>query len=118
VTLTLENIVVNYAYYAQLNHVPSLQDHGVPEHDVLARITGPEFTQFYKHAASAAKIAREALDAETVSTSANKWRELFGDKFPASPEDSEDEGKNAKGPFITAGVMSRTGDLTPRKYGR
>lgn len=116
VTLTLENIVIDYMYYAKNLEVPVLPDHGVPEHDVFARITGEEFAQFYEHVTSAAEIAREALDAEEVSTSAEKWRELFGEKFPSPPDSSNGE-QSSKGPFVATAAASRTGDLTPRRYG-
>lgn len=112
VTLTFEIIVQQFAGYAGSKKVPNLPDRGVPEHNVLARISGQDFAQFYNHVASAARIAREALDVSTPSESAKKWREIFGDKFPPSGDDGEKEGQ--KGPFT---IKSRTGDMTPRRYG-
>ncbi|MDH7579022.1 MAG: nucleotidyltransferase [Bacillota bacterium] len=117
VTLTFENIVLNYKHYADNHEVPELPDHGVPEHNVFARITGEEFAQFYEHVKSAAEIAREALDAEEVKTSAEKWRELFGEKFPPPPDNDGGEKESSKGPFVAPAAVSLTGDLTPRKYG-
>ncbi|MXV85001.1 nucleotidyltransferase [Candidatus Poribacteria bacterium] len=118
VTLTLENIVANYGAYAECELVPYLPDHGVPGHNVLDRVSGEEFAEFYEHAETAAEIAREALDAETKEKSIEKWRELFGNKFPDS-DDSDDNGNSgnsSKGPFV-APLREQTGDLTPRKYG-
>ncbi len=116
VTQTFEAIRNNYAVDVANNRVPILQDHGVPEHNVFARITVEEFHEFYNHVVVAAKIAREALDSNKVSVSAEKWRELFGDKFP--PADNDDSGKGEpKGPFIAPPPKSQTGDMTPRRYG-
>ena len=118
VTLTLENIVANYGVYAEYKLVPHLSDHGVPGHNVFGRVDGEEFAEFYEHAKEAAEIAREALDAETKEESIEKWRELFGSKFPDS-DDSDDNGNSgnsAKGPFVERS-RQQTGDLTPRKYG-
>jgi hypothetical protein len=114
VTLTLEQIVKDYQSYTSSKLTPFLADHGVPEHNVLVRITGDEFAQFYNHVASAAKIARAALDAGSVVVSNEKWRELFGDKFPPSGDDQNDKERDPKGPFT---IKSQTGDLTPRRYG-
>ena len=118
VTLTLENIVANYGMYAECQLVPYLPDHGVPGHNVLERVSGAEFAEFYEHTEAAAQIAREALDAETKEESIEKWQELFGSKFPDS-DDSDDNGNSgnrAKGPFV-ASPRQQTGDLTPRRYG-
>lgn len=118
VTLTLETIVKKYSVYAESKLVPCLPDHGVPGHNVLGRVDGEKFAEFYEHAKAAAEIAREALDAETKEKSIEKWKELFGSKFPDS-EDSDDSGNrenSAKGPFVPP-PRNQTGDLTPRRYG-
>jgi len=116
VMLTLEAIVENYKSDAESEQTPYLPDHGVLEHDVMARVSGEEFAQFYEHATEAAEIAREALDADTISVSAEKWRELFGGKFPKSSDD-DSQGDSSKGPFIAPNLKSQAGDLTPRQYG-
>lgn len=112
ITLTLEQIIQNYNNNAGRHEAPNLPDHGVPEHNVFARVSGEEFVRFYEHIISAAQIAREALDEDTVSSSAKKWRKLFGEKFPPSGDGDKEE--EPKGPFT---IKSQTGDLTPRKYG-
>ncbi len=106
VTLTLEEIAVRYAEDVKNERVPFLPDHGVPTHDVLHRLSVEDFAAFHTQVCEDAVIARRALDATTVKESANEWRKLFGDKFPAPPED-DDEGnsKNAK-----------TGGYTPREH--
>ena len=118
VTLALETIVANYSGYAKCKLAPYLPDHGVPGHNVLDRVSGEEFADFYEHAEVAAQIAREALDAETKEKSIEKWKELFGSKFPDSSgsDDNGNRGNSSKGPFV-APPRHQTGDLTPRKYG-
>lgn len=80
VVLTLENIVSQYT------NKPFLADRGVPEHDVFARITDEEYSDFYDTVCDAAKIAREAFDCEELYDSVCKWRELFGNEFPPAPK--------------------------------
>ena len=117
VTRSLEVIVTNYRAYSECKLVPYLPDHGVPGHNVLDRVSGEEFADFYEHAEAAAEIAREALDADTRKKSIEKWRELFGSKFPDSNDDNNGSRENSsKGPFV-APLRHQTGDLTPRKYG-
>lgn len=92
VTLTLETIASKYKVYADLKIVPSLPDHGVPSHNVLHRITADDFAAFHEQVCAAAKIARSALDAETIDESADKWIELFGDKFPKPRSTTKENG--------------------------
>jgi hypothetical protein len=101
ITLALENIVGNYL------DKPFLSDHGVPDHDVFARITDEEYEVFYKNIQIAADIARQALDATNVKDSANKWRELFGSKFPPPPSETENNNNSSNG------FSSRTEESNP-----
>ena len=80
IVLTLENIALDHP------SKPFLADRGVPEHDVFARITEDEYSNFYDAVCGAAKIAREAFDCEDLYDSVCKWRELFGTEFPPAPE--------------------------------
>ncbi len=82
VVLTLESLSRAYSAYAQLKLTPSLPDHGVPQHNVLKRVSGEDFAAFHMLVTNAAAIAREAFDATTIAKSAEKWRELFQNKFP------------------------------------
>ena len=61
---------------------PYLSDHGVEEHDVLARLSTEDFCLFYEAIAEAAKIARSALESTDAQESAKLWQELFGSRFP------------------------------------
>jgi hypothetical protein len=105
VTRTLEIIASDYQTDALLKRRPNLKDHGVDQ-NVFRRVSGEDFASFHSQVCIAAKIARQALDAKTVAESAQKWRELFGEKFPeAPPDDKEDNG----------GDDSPKGGYTPRK---
>lgn len=107
VTVALEAIVSRFAVDAAARRSPSLPDHGVPEHNVFARVSGEDFAAFYEHVKEAALIARKAFDAKTVKASADAWRELFGDEFPKPPDDDRDSDGGTDGPVL--------GGYTPRK---
>ena len=111
VTATLEKIAADYQIYAQMKWTPSLPDHGVPQHNVLKRVSGEDFAAFHKLVCAAAVTAREALDAATVASSAKTWRELFGNKFPDGGED-DDGGNNGGGGG--GGGVAAMGGFTPR----
>lgn len=85
VTLTFEAIRDVYAAYPIIGGKPVLPDHGVPTHDVLARVTAEEFKCFHSAVVEAAGIAREALDEPDADKSATLWQKLFGLRFPGPP---------------------------------
>lgn len=85
VTRTLEGIQTEFSENAAAGTVPMLPDHGVPEHNVLERITGRDFRAFHSQVCDAAAIARAALDARSLEESARLWRRLFGSAFPKPP---------------------------------
>jgi hypothetical protein len=91
VTRVLEAIRDRYSGEAASGVVPCLQDHGVVQ-DVLRRVTPEEFAEFHGQVAEAADVAREAYDSASERESAQRWMELFGDKFP-KPPDEEGGGK-------------------------
>lgn len=68
------------ALYGQ---VPVLADHGVPEHNVLKRLSAEDFRGFHAAIATAADRAREALDSDDAQKSAELWQKLLGTKFPS-----------------------------------
>jgi hypothetical protein len=99
VTRSLETISAKYAAHAALKIVPELKDHGVTEHNVLLRVTGDDFAAFHASVASAASLARRALDAGSASESATLWRELFGSRFPDPPIEKKSRSQAADGGF-------------------
>ena len=92
VVLALEDIVCRYQEYVDTNTVPVVPDHGVPEHNVLGRLSGKDFQEFYKRICDAAQQARDAFDEVDKCNSAEKWRLLFGSRFPQCPENSKQGG--------------------------
>lgn len=78
VTLTLETIAERYSS----GRKPRLPSHGVPGLDVLARVPQEDFAAFVRASATAAKVARIALDSDVLEASARGWRELLGPEFP------------------------------------
>ncbi|CDZ30822.1 Hypothetical protein NGAL_HAMBI490_56940 [Neorhizobium galegae bv. officinalis] len=77
-----EGMAEQWQTAAQFGPVPRLSDHGVPEHDVLKRLTIEDFKAFHKAAANAAQIARDAFDCEDATESGMLWQRLFGTRFP------------------------------------
>lgn len=88
---------------------PWLSDHGVAEHDVMARLTAEDFCSFYEGIAGAAEIARNALASEEPQESAQLWRQLFGSKFPLPGP----QGGDRNGGFTTPSKPAE-----PQKTGR
>lgn len=67
---------------ALFGRVPELADHGVPEHNVLKRLSAEDFKSFHFAVSNAAVLAREALDTDDAKKSGELWQKLFGTKFP------------------------------------
>lgn len=98
---TFEHIRDDYGWYVTCNTKPRLPDHGVPEHDVFARVANADFAAFYELVCAAATTARDAYNEQDVKKSVLKWRELFGDEFPSPPTDSSDGDDNSDGGGFT-----------------
>lgn len=97
VVKTLEAIVSCYAVLVLSKGKPMLPDYGVPAHDVFKRITGEDFCTFYDQVKDGADLSRRAFDSEDRTECGNLWREMFGPKFPAPP----DNGSRKKSGFTT-----------------
>ncbi|NEO26392.1 MAG: hypothetical protein F6K03_05695, partial [Kamptonema sp. SIO4C4] len=94
VTRTFETIASTFATAAWQRKTPFLAARGVtnPEVNVMSRVDGEDFAKFHAHVADAAELAREALEAQDVTTSAQLWHKLLGNPFPKPPGgDSDDE---------------------------
>lgn len=115
VTKTLEKFVADYRIYKTIGSVPKFPDRGVPEHNVWARITADDFKTFYDHAVNYAAIARDALNENSLRKQTEKWREIFGDKFPLAPEDDGGNGRSSNNNFTPlGGFTSRTNVSEPK----
>jgi hypothetical protein len=99
VVLALEKISTEFKFEAENQRTPRLPDHGVPEHNVFARVSGVDFSVFYNQVRDAAVIARKAYDSEDVEESASEWRKLFGSKFPVPEPKSKESASIAVGGF-------------------
>ncbi len=106
VVSTLECIRERYRTDAINNRTPRVLDHGVPEHDVLGRVSGDDFAAFHQHISEAAELARRAYDEEELRKSVILWRKLFGDRFPEPPPKRDDDGGEPP---------DKPGGYTPRK---
>lgn len=112
VVRTLENIVDQYEDYAGSGGKPSLPDHGVPEHDVFHRLSPEDFGTFYTQAKDAAKIAREAYEAQDKQSASHGWQQLFDDEFPEAPPDGNGGGGGDKGDGGTRGGFTKREDIS------
>ena len=81
-TETLEEMDRRYQAHVDNGSVPISPDRGVPEHNVLKRITPQDFAQFHGKAKTAAAIARRAMNSTNPAESAHLWKEIFGGRYP------------------------------------
>ena len=116
VTRALEKIRDDFATDALLERTPFLPNHGLPNDNVLERISGADFKAFHGHVSEAASLARKALDEEDKKKSAGHWRELFGDKFPewrGGSSNSSGSGGGAGGIGAAKSYSDRNGPSDP-----
>lgn len=92
VVLALEDIYWRYKKYADSALIPCVPDHGVPEHNVLGRLSAKDFQEFHRRIHIAAEEARDAFDETDICESAEKWRLLFGAKFLQCPDNTRQGG--------------------------
>ncbi|MCY1036816.1 nucleotidyltransferase [Corallococcus sp. BB11-1] len=85
VVRTLEVFQQRYAAHVAADQVPYSPDRGVDQ-NVMARISGEDFTKFHARVSAAAKLARRAFESQDTQAAVPVWRELFGEKFPNTPE--------------------------------
>ena len=105
-TLVLEEMVSRYSAHAAAGSVPFVADRGVPEHNILKRLSPRDFAQFVECVRQASAVARKALESDDVSDSATRWKSLFGEKFPSPPSGSSASTSGAS--------ASGAGGFTPR----
>ena len=67
---------------ARYNPAVGSPDRGVPEQNVLKRITMADGNRFQQLAAQTASVARQACNSQDEGQSANLWRQIFGNKYP------------------------------------
>ncbi|MEJ5375062.1 MAG: nucleotidyltransferase [bacterium] len=106
VVSALEGIRDVYRTDVEQKRTPRVPDHGVPEHNVLGRVSPDDFVAFHEHITEAAELARRAYNEEDLHESVILWRQLFGDRFPDPPAKKDDG--NGESP-------DKPGGYTPRK---
>ena len=106
-TLVIEKVAYSFSAYAASGMVPFVPDRGVPEHNVLKRLSASDFSKFVDRVRQASVVARKALDSDDPSASATLWQSLFGKKFPSPPSGSSSAAAGA--------AAAGTGGFTPRQ---
>lgn len=105
----IDTFLIRWESFYNKRSKPSLSDHGVEEHDVLARLSAEDFCLFYEGLAKAAIIARKALASTDPKESGELWQKLFGTSFPLPGP----QGGDRSGGFTTP-----TRPAEPQKTGR
>ena len=67
---------------AKNHQVPVLCDHGVAEHNVLARLSPEDFEGFVEVVSEFAALARQAFNSTDPAESGRLWQQIFGSRFP------------------------------------
>lgn len=98
----LEEMRDRWAPDVASGRVPVLADHGVPEHNVLQRLSFEDFKGFHKAISDAASQARRALDAGDPVESGKLWQGLFGTKFPLPSPQGGDRRRGFTQPIAPA----------------
>lgn len=98
---TISAICRNYCIEIDSSKVPFLPDHGIPEHNVLKRISFADFRTFYDTANSAIPVLRKALETDSTDQAIEIWKSLLGDEFPSTPNGTSGGGSSSGGGFST-----------------
>ena len=81
----LETIVERYAYSISLGTVPQISDPSLPANNITDGLSFAAFQGFYDKVKNHAIIGREALSLDDQGEATEKWRILFGNRFPKPP---------------------------------
>jgi predicted nucleotidyltransferase len=80
---TLEQIVRRYRPYVNWGMVPPIQDPAVSGNSVTKGMEFVEFKAFIEMAEKHAHIGRQAINEEDPEKETERWRQIFGGRFPA-----------------------------------
>jgi hypothetical protein len=112
---TLEQIVSRYQYSIAIGQVPMIQDPGVSTNSVTRKLSFEAFEGFYNKAKAHAKLGREAINELDEEKALTKWRQIFGDRFPAPPSSTN---KSLLAPAVVPGKLTFPDKpVLPRKPG-
>lgn len=115
---TLEGIVSKYALAILLEQVPCIPDPAVPGNSVTDGMTFEAFKGFYNKAKAHAKLGREAQVEEDEKEALKKWREIFGDRFPAPVKSESKAASLLSSAAIPGGLSFPDKPITPRRPGK
>ena len=87
---TLETVVARYSGFVAAGLVPWIEDPGVPGNSVTNGMTFDAFEGFYWKAKEHAVTGRRALGEADSAKATELWRQVLGDRFPASATRSSD----------------------------
>ncbi len=71
-----------YAKYGDKENVPELKDPGLKNESIKTSMTKKEFAKFMEILKNSLEITNDAANTEDDAKSSEKWREVFGPKFP------------------------------------
>ena len=80
---TLEQIVAKYGAYIQAGVIPTIQDPAGTGIPVTKGMKFNEFKAFYEMTIVHANLGRSAINEKDPAKETEKWRKIFGDRFPA-----------------------------------
>ena len=75
--------------YSSLNHIPNLQDPGLPGQTIKTSMTINDFKIFIQSINKSLEIANQAIAEEDDLKSSKLWRTVFGEEFPLFEEGEE-----------------------------
>ena len=81
------------------------------------RLQGPTELLFHDKAKAHAKLGREAQAEEDAEKALKKWREIFGDRFPAPAQSESKADSLLSSASIPGGLSFPDRPITPRRPG-
>ena len=81
----LESVVDCFAFDVMIGVVPTLEDPSMPGNNILSGLSFAAFEGFYNKMKAHATIGRAALELDDQNKATEKWRQLFGERFPKPP---------------------------------
>jgi len=113
---TLEGITDNYERDIYLETLPTIPDPSVPGNSVTHGMTFDAFKSFYNKAKLHAQLGREAQAEENEEKALEKWRRIFGVRFP--PPAKSRVGGLLSAAVAPDGLAFPDRPINPRRPGR
>ena len=110
----LETIVTKYESSVVSGIAPWITDPGVNTNSVTSGMTFESFEGFYNKVKAHAELGREALEEEDDDKALEKWRKIFGSRFPKKAQ-STTKSLLASAAPTTAGLSFPDKPAVPKK---